>query len=140
MVVPKLRIYIVEDNMLMAASLRHILTGLGHCVCGQATTYKQAVNEMQKTGADLVITDIMLKGKKSGIDLGRFIKARLHIPFIYQSSVTENDIIMAAMDTLPGAYLFKPVTKLALEGAINVCNTIKSGISANENLSTFCPR
>lgn len=139
-VVPQLRIYIVEDDMLMAASLKHILTGLGHSVCGSAVTYKQAVNELKKIEVDLVITDIMLKGKKTGIDLGVFIKKHLQIPFIYQSSVTESELIIAAMDNLPGAYLFKPVTRAALAGAITVCDSIKAETVFNKNLSTFCPR
>jgi two-component SAPR family response regulator len=116
----KLNIYIVEDNLLIAASLKHMLVSLGHCVCGTSATYKKAVNELPKLKVDLVITDIVLEGKKSGIDLGRFIKKHLHIPFIYQSSVVCNDVISAAMDNLPDAYLSKPVSKAQLSETIMV--------------------
>jgi DNA-binding NarL/FixJ family response regulator len=131
----KLNIYIVEDNLLIAAALKHIVTGLGHSVCGSATNYKRAVYDLKNMKTDLVITDIMLTGKKTGIDLGKFITAQLHIPFIYQSSITADSIIKDALDTKPRAYLAKPVSKTSLSDAISAV----FGLSCGKNLSTFCP-
>jgi len=113
-----LKIYIVEDNLLMASVLKHLLTRMGYEICGSADNYTKAVRELRKNDADLVITDIMLTGKKTGIDIGNYIKKHLDIPFIYLSSVTESDIIKQAMDSSPGNYLFKPVNKPALAEAI----------------------
>jgi len=114
-----LNIYIVEDNLLIAAVLKRMVTNLGHCVCGSSTSYERAVNDLQQMRIDLVITDIMLGGKKNGIDLGRFIKTQLHIPFIFQSSITSADMIQDALDTSPQAYLRKPVSKATLSAAIS---------------------
>ena len=115
---PQLKIYIVEDNELMASALKKILLGLGHSICGIADNYRQAINELHCLDVDLVITDIMLRGTENGIDLGRYINDNLHIPFIYQSSISSNDMIKAANSNMPDAYLFKPVTKDSIAGAI----------------------
>lgn len=89
----KLNVYIVEDNILMAVALTHMLISLGHSVCGSATTYKKAVYDLQRMDIDLVITDIMLTGKKNGVDLGRYIAKYLNIPLIYHSSVSDEGIL-----------------------------------------------
>jgi two-component SAPR family response regulator len=115
----KLNIYIVEDNLLIAASLKHMLLSLGHSVCGTSVNYNKAVTELPTLKVDLVITDIILEGKKTGVDLGLFIKKHLHIPFFYQSSIASADMINAAMESLPDAYLPKPVSKEILSKAIN---------------------
>ena len=134
----KLNIYIVEDNELMAAVLKHLLISLGHNVCGWATTYKKAVEELPKMNADLVITDIILIGRETGIDLGRYIKAHLNIPFIYLSSITANDMIKEALNSLPDTYLFKPVTKPALAQAISNFKE-RNEIFIHKNLPNFYP-
>jgi len=134
-----LYIYIVEDDLLMASALKRLLTGMGHCVCGIADSYIKAVYEIQRIEVDLVITDIMLTGEKTGIDLGRYIKANLNIPFIYLSSISSNDMIRAALDNLPDSFLFKPVNKASLSAALMNFNT-RNNIPAQKNLSVFCPR
>lgn len=134
----RLNIYIVEDNELMAAVLKQLLISLGHNVCGCAATYQHAVNELPKVNPDLVITDIILIGKETGIDLGRYIKAHLNIPFIYLSSITASDVIKEALNSLPDTYLFKPVTKPALAEAISNFKE-RNEIFINKKLANFCP-
>jgi two-component SAPR family response regulator len=118
----KLNIYIVEDNTLIAASLKHMLISLGHNVCGTSATYKKAVIDLHVMDVDLVVTDIILEGKKNGVDLGKYIKMYLNIPLIYQSAVVEAAIINAALANCPVAYLTKPVSKVMLAKAIENLN------------------
>jgi|ERR1700744_3669565 len=137
----KLNIYIVEDNELMAAALKHMLISLGHRVCGSSATYQKAVDELHVMAVDLVITDIMITGEKNGIDLGHYIKTHLKIPFIYLSSITSSKMIKAALDNLPDDYLFKPISKITLAEAItNFQNKKEIEISINKNLSAYYPR
>ena len=137
----KLNIYIVEDNELMAAALKHMLLSLGHHVCGSSATYQKAVDELHKTAADLVITDIMITGEKNGIDLGHYLKIHLKIPFIYLSSITSSKMIRAALDNLPDDYLFKPISKMTLAEAIaNFQNKTEIELSIKKNLAAYYPR
>jgi len=114
----KLKIYIVEDCPFMASSLKKLVTVLGHSVVGTSSSYEDAVEKLAQIDIDMVITDIMLSGQKNGIDLGAYIKKYLHIPVIYQSSITDRCLKLQALSTKPLAYLSKPVSKLELSNAL----------------------
>ncbi|QKJ32071.1 response regulator [Mucilaginibacter mali] len=116
-----LNIYLVEDNPLIALSLKRMIAGMGHRICGSASNYEKAVADLQTLKPDLVITDIMLESNRTGIDLGRYINRYLHIPFIYQSSVDDDELIFKAHATQPEAYLVKPVIKKHLEEVLEPC-------------------
>ncbi|MDB5126404.1 response regulator [Mucilaginibacter sp.] len=107
----KLYVYIVEDNPLIAFALKNMLLNIGHNICRIAECYDEAIKDLRVMNVDLVITDIMLKGKENGIDLANYINHHLHIPFIFQSSITSVDIINLANQTRPNAFLLKPVSK-----------------------------
>jgi len=117
-----LNIYVVEDEPLISASLKHIIMGAGHKIVGIAASYKQAVHDLQRNHVHLVITDIMLEGTETGIDLANYINEHLKIPFIYQSSVSDDNVIKDALKTGPLAYLVKPVNKMVLLNAIATVN------------------
>jgi len=119
-----LNIYIVEDEPLISASLKHILLGAGHKIVGIAASYEKAVHDLRANKVHLVITDIMLEGTKTGVDLAKYINDHLKIPFIYQSSVSDPEVINDALKTGPLAYLVKPVNKMVLLNAIATVSNI----------------
>ena len=114
----KLNIFIVEDSPIIAAALKQMVVKMGHKVAGISESYEDAVLQLNGNDVDIVITDIMLSGAKSGIDLGAYIKEYLNIPVIYQSSITDSLIVCDAMRTEPVAYLVKPVGRLQLSTAL----------------------
>ena len=114
----KLYIYIVEDNPLIAYALKSMILKMGHNICGSAECYDEAVKDLKVMHVDLVITDIILKGPENGIDLAHYINHNLHIPFIFQSSITCADTIGLAYQTQPNAFLLKPVSKTEMTKAI----------------------
>lgn len=126
----KLNIYIVEDEAILAALLKYTLRSMGHTVCGTAASYDEAVSGLRDTEADLVITDIMLKGNKTGIDIARYIKANLSVPFIFLSSIMDEEMILDAMSTGPVSFLKKPANKDMLTKAIGLYTAI--GISGSD--------
>ncbi len=115
---PYLNIYIVEDEPLISAALKHIILSAGHKIIGISTSYADAIVKLKHNKIDLVVTDILLEGTETGVDLARYINEHLRIPFIYQSSVSDPEIINAALKTGPLAYLVKPVNKMVLLNAI----------------------
>lgn len=116
---PKLNIYIVEDEPLIARILKQTVKFIGHRVCGTATSFDAAVDGLKVAGADLIITDIMLDGDKTGVDLARYINQHLHIPFVFQSSVTDQVIIDEAIKTKPLLFVPKPLDSHLLMKAIS---------------------
>jgi response regulator of citrate/malate metabolism len=113
-----LNIFIVEDSPIIAAALKHLVVRLGHTVVGISESYEDAVVQLDRIEIDMVITDIMLSGIKTGVDLGAYIKKNLNIPVIYHSSITDTSVVCNAMRTDPVAYLVKPVSRIDLSTAL----------------------
>lgn len=61
------KLLIIEDEPLIAAHLRSIVSGMGHEVVGTATTRDEAVGIAGKTSPDLILADVQLADLSSGI-------------------------------------------------------------------------
>ena len=69
-------ILIVEDEFIVAHDLQMILTHAGYKVAGTADSVKNALILLDKKEVDLVLLDIFLKGKQTGIDLAKMLMER----------------------------------------------------------------
>lgn len=114
----KTRILIVEDDMIIAANISLQLTNLGYEVTGIETKGEEAVHHALETKPDIILMDIQLKGKYSGIDTAHVIRKYLDIPHIYLTANEDEPTFQKAKETHPFAFLTKPFTKLNLERTI----------------------
>lgn len=101
------KILIVEDNFVEANHLRLMLKNAGYTVLGIARTVADAKKNIAKERPGLVLLDIFLLGKQTGIDLARFLKEE-NIGFIYLSANSNEDILSEAKATHPFGFLVKP--------------------------------
>ncbi|MET0636915.1 MAG: sigma 54-interacting response regulator [Chitinophagaceae bacterium] len=101
------KILIVEDEFIVANDLRLILERTGYKVNGIAESVDEAEEQLQKCKPDLAILDIRLKGKLSGIDFARKLKAE-NIAFIYLSANSNQQILENAKTTEPYGFIVKP--------------------------------
>lgn len=70
------RIYIVEDHPLMRQMLGEFLGATpGLQVCGMAASGEEALGQLERAGADLILVDVSLP-QMSGVDLVREARAR----------------------------------------------------------------
>lgn len=104
-----LDIFIVEDELIITESLRRILKNLGHNCAGSARSVLRAENAIQNHSFDLVLLDINLNGNNEGIRLGKLCNKK-NQPFLYISSYSDYETVIAAKETKPGGYLNKPFT------------------------------
>jgi len=110
-----LSILIVEDEILIANLVKLYLTERGHTVSGIAISYEEAVSEYALNKPELILLDIRLYGKKSGIDFSRFLREQKNSPpFIFLTSQFDNDILNQALENKPNGYLTKPIVKETL--------------------------
>src|SRR6202012_1027225 len=79
------RVLIVEDESLIAFDLERIVTTAGYYACGIADNVTDALRLIEKEKPDIVLIDIILKGPRTGIDLGRGL-TEVNQPFIYLSA------------------------------------------------------
>jgi len=103
----KEKILIVEDQFVEADYVRMMLTSAGYPVCGIARSVPEAQEIIKREKPKLVLLDIFLKGKFTGIDLAKQLKEE-HIAFIYISANSNEEILTKAKATEPYGFLVKP--------------------------------
>ena len=113
------RILIVEDETLIAYDIKLMLLKAGYSVCGVAESVADALEIVNHQAPDVVLLDIFLKGKLTGIDLGRKL-AEKNIPFIYLSANIQDDVLDMAKPTGPSGFLVKPFRESELLVMLNV--------------------
>lgn len=115
------RTLIVEDEVIIADTLKRYLQKQGHEVVGTATSYEEATEIYQEKRPDLTLLDIQLAGSKTGIDVAQFIQSQPYsCPHIYLSSQLDQYSINRAKTTLPSGYLTKPIHKNSLYTTIEM--------------------
>jgi two-component system response regulator LytT len=114
------KIGIVEDEAIIADTIAITLEKLGYEVTGSCNTYTAAITMLEKEQPDIVLVDIQLAGRQSGIDLGKTIRESYHIPFIYLTSNSDPATMAEVKETHPDAFLVKPFNKDDLYTSIEV--------------------
>jgi DNA-binding NtrC family response regulator len=103
----KEQILIVEDQFVEADYLRLLLEQAGYGITGIARSVPQAQEMIKDKKPDLVLLDIFLKGKQTGIDLAKLLAVD-NIPFVYLSANSNEEVLNAAKETHPNGFLVKP--------------------------------
>ncbi len=116
-----LRIIIVEDESIIAEATRMDLEDMGHEVVAVVATGEEAVNKSGTERPDLILVDIMLKGKMNGIHAAQIIKDKFNIPHIYTTAYADKDRLKEAQKTTPCGFIEKPFTYMDLNLLIKEC-------------------
>lgn len=103
----KERVLIVEDQFIAANALQEILERAGYLVCGIARSVPEALKLVEREVPYLVLLDIFLKGKQTGIDLAKTLRDR-NIGFVYLSANSDQQTLEAVKETRPYGFLVKP--------------------------------
>lgn len=118
MIENKHRILIVEDEVLIAYSIKKMLEA--QFVSEIANDYDEAKLLLSHKVFDLVLIDITLSEGKTGLELAHFINENISIPFIFTTALTDPDTLEKVTTLKPSAYLSKPVESVNLVTAINL--------------------
>ncbi|MES1221024.1 MAG: sigma 54-interacting response regulator [Bacteroidota bacterium] len=103
----KEKILIVEDQFVEADYLRMMLSKAGYRVTGIAHSVVQAREIIRQERPDMVLLDIFVKGKLTGIDLAKELSAE-NIAFVYLSASSNEEVLNEAKATQPYGFLVKP--------------------------------
>ena len=116
----KVKILVVEDEVIIADNICDTLEDLGYEPLEPAISYTEAFEIIEDTKPDLAILDINLSGKKTGIDIAKKILSDFKFPFIFLTSNADGATLSEAIKATPAAYLLKPFTKDELFTSIEV--------------------
>ena len=126
---PKEKILIVEDERVVAMDIQNRLKDLGYSVCGLASSGEDAVKKASELQPDLVLMDIVLKGKMDGIDAAGQIRERFNIPVVYLTAFSDEKTLQRARLTGPYGYILKPFEDSELRSNVEMA-LYKGGMDA----------
>ncbi|GHN00550.1 hypothetical protein WSM22_20390 [Cytophagales bacterium WSM2-2] len=116
----QVKLLIVEDEMIIANDMKLMLEAVGYEVSGIARTIEKAIVILTERKPDIVLIDINLGKGMEGIELGRLMHEKFHLPFIFCTSYSDSRTVAEAKQVRPNGYLLKPFTKEDLYVAIEI--------------------
>jgi len=114
------KILIVEDEFVVAASLKETLEALGYVVTGCAASAVETLCQVQQDRPDVVLMDIQLHGAWDGIETATCLWHTFQLPIVYLTAHSDPTTVERAQASLPFGYLVKPVKETELVVAINL--------------------
>jgi len=128
----KFKILIVEDDPGSMLTLESAIYDLGYSEILTADNSESALMLINQEKPDLLLLDIEIKGKLSGIEVAQQVK-HLNIPVIFITGMNDPKTHQEAKAIGPHAYLLKPFNILTLETAIdNVAKTESESEKTND--------
>lgn len=115
------RVLIVEDESIVAFDLEVQLQSAGYQVVASVDTGAKAVRCALSGGQDLILMDICLKGRETGIEAARRIQARRRVPVIFISALTDSRTLEEAGTIPDSVFIRKPFSLPDLLQAIERC-------------------
>ncbi len=116
----KKQILVVEDERIVAEDIKMRLEKLGYAVPGIAFSGEEAVKKAENMQPDLVLMDIVLEKKMSGIEAASIISSRFNIPIVYLTAYADNKTLERAKITEPFGYIIKPFEDRELHSIIEI--------------------
>ncbi|MBL7717295.1 MAG: LytTR family transcriptional regulator DNA-binding domain-containing protein [Flavipsychrobacter sp.] len=115
------RIAIVEDELIIADSIRSVLVRMNYQVAEPCINYNEAIRMLQSNPPHLLLLDINLGSHSpSGIEVGRYIRQHMNLPFIFLTANSDMKTVEEAKTVRPNAFLVKPFAPDELQAAIEI--------------------
>ncbi|MDD2336551.1 MAG: PAS domain S-box protein [Geobacteraceae bacterium] len=116
----KVRILIVEDELIIAMGIEKRLKALGYAVTDMVSSGKEAVEKALETLPDLILMDINLSGDIDGVMATEKIRSLADIPVIFLTAYADSGTLARAKISEPFGYIIKPFQDITLKSAIEM--------------------
>lgn len=110
------KLLLVDDDRLVLTTLASGLRTAGYDVT-EATSGQQAITLLEQTEVNLAVLDMRMPGL-SGVDVARWLKLHKHIPFIFLSAYSDQEVVETAIREGAFCYLVKPMDTSQVAPAI----------------------
>ncbi|MCH7745211.1 MAG: response regulator [Chloroflexi bacterium] len=114
------QILVVEDESIAATHIQRALKSLGYEVPVVIDTGEEAIIKAGEILPDLVLMDIILKGKMDGVEAAEQIRSSYDIPVIYLTASSDSSTFQRAKVTEPFGYILKPFEESVLRTTIEI--------------------
>jgi len=102
------KILVVEDEFITAADIQSYLEEMGYEVPLTVDTGEAAIEKAGEMKPDLILMDITLNGKLTGIEAAEKIRDMYGIPVIYLTAHSELSTFERARSSNPFGFIIKP--------------------------------
>ena len=134
----KIRILVVEDEIITAEDIRFRLQCLGYDVTAIVSTGEQAFIEVEKNPPDLALMDIKLHGRMNGIGIAQQLRTRFNIPVVFLTAFADRKTVERVKVTEPYGFILKPFEDNELQGVIETAiYKFQMEIKLNESEEKF---
>lgn len=134
------KILIVEDDMIVAHSIKSMLERNGYHVTSISVSKQEAFDSIKVSLPDLVLMDIAIEGPIDGISTARSIKRAYDIPVIFITQIEDEDVFKSAKEIFPHNYITKPFTDEQLRRSVELAllnNNSQKGSHTHQHDSAF---
>lgn len=114
----QLRIFLIEDDKILAKTTEWRVRKLGYDFSGCADNGKEAIGLVAELHPDIILMDITLHGEMDGITAAEIIGKQFGIPVIFLTASMDKETISRAKGSGPKGYLVKPFDDKDLMAAI----------------------
>jgi two-component system response regulator len=108
------RVFVCDDDPVAIRDISEKISRHSLDITGTASSYDEALTRVEHGSPDIVLMDIVLKGKKDGITAAREIIQRHDIPVVFLTSYINKSLTSRAVETAGASYLLKPVDEQML--------------------------
>ena len=116
----KSKVLIVEDEAILALSVKELVLKYGYEVAGMASNFTDAVRISKEEAPDLVLMDIRINGNKDGIDTAREIKDICGASVVFITAYSDSVLFERCLSINPSGYIVKPFREQELRNAIRI--------------------
>ena len=134
-------VLIVEDEGVVALSIKAALSKMGYKVIGIAVTGNEAIALAAEQKPDVILMDIHIKGEIDGIQTTEKLNKLMDVPVIFLTAFADDETVKRAIKTGSYSYLVKPYNPRELYSNIEFAiyrHRMKFRTGSNrENLELF---
>ncbi len=127
---PKVKILVVEDELIIAQDISFQLEDVGYEVVEMATSYDEAIAAIKEHEPNLVLLDIEILGDKDGVDVAMYIRENTSLPFLFLTSNADFSTVARAKAARPNGYLMKPLKKNDIFTSVEVALANNEAVQA----------
>ncbi len=113
------RVIIADDESVIRADLREMLSSLGYLVIGEVGDGQSAVNLARELKPDIVIMDIKMPNM-DGIEAAQLLTAEKIAPVLLLTAYSQRDLVDRAREAGVVGYLVKPFREQEIAPAIDI--------------------
>lgn len=110
----KPKIFIVEDESIVAFDIECCLKKNGYNVVGSATSHVEIMEKVSMTKPDLVLMDIRIHGDIDGIECAKQLRNIFETPVVFLTAHSDKNTVERATKTRAFGYVLKPFNEKTL--------------------------